>query len=37
MNDKYYYNDWFLSLMSVLLLALAAVGNYYIHGGHISW
>ena len=37
MNEHWYDNDWFLSIMAALLLVMAAVANYYIHGGHIVW
>jgi hypothetical protein len=37
MRHKWYNNDWFLSFMAAATFALAAVGNYYIHGGHIVW
>ena len=37
MKEHWYENDWLLSILAVLGLFLAAVGNYYIHGGHIVW
>ena len=37
MSDKWYYNDWFISFVAVTSFILAAVSNYYIHGGQISW
>ena len=35
--NRWYYNDWFLSVMVVVALVVAAAGNYFIHGGHIVW
>jgi hypothetical protein len=37
MKEQWYENDWFLSFVADLSLFMAAVANYYIHGGHISW
>lgn len=34
---KWYENDWLVSVAFVALCALALVGNYYYHGGHIVW
>jgi hypothetical protein len=37
MKEKWYENDWIISLVAVLSLAFAAVGNYYYHGGYLVW
>lgn len=37
MKEKWYMNDWFLSIMAAMGIVLAALGNYYLHGGRIIW
>ena len=29
--------DWFISLMAWSVIVITIVGNYYIHGGRLSW
>lgn len=37
MTEKWYNNDWFVSIFAVATMFAAVVGNYYYHGGHIVW
>jgi predicted ATP-grasp superfamily ATP-dependent carboligase len=37
MKTKWYDNDWFICILAGISLIGMVIGNYYIHGGHISW
>lgn len=37
MKDKWYQTDWFTCILAALAIAITIIGNYLIHGGHISW
>lgn len=37
MKHRWYNNDYVISFAVVAAFVLAAIGNYYYHGGHIVW
>lgn len=37
MKEKWYMNDWFITIVATLALLATVVGNYYLHGGRIVW
>lgn len=37
MKQKWYDNDWLVSLLTAIAIALTIIGNYYYNGGNIVW
>ena len=37
MKTKWHDNDWFISILAVLVLAAGVVGNILYHGGQLVW
>lgn len=37
MKQKWYQNDWFITISASVAIVATAVANYLFNGGHVVW